>query len=334
MRTHPLWIPSLHVLASLEAPRPFNPVTVPGISHSSFPWAPQSLSCCLCNPGPSSEPPHLGAGKKKKKIKKNEQGWTSLVTQWVKICLPMQGTWVWSLIWEDPTCCRTTKPRSHNHWACAFDPMSLNYWRPVCLLWHKRSHRNEKPMHCNQRKPTQSNKDPAQSIIHKSNKKPQSFVIKKKKELAGGWTCWCWSLAHHCVGWRPCALFLEICFHMWSKITDPLSEDSSTLRTEGADVTGDWVPSQDGALTSNVAHIPLRPGLLFTSYLQVNPLGSSETQVKFSGERMVVGVGNGLGTATHDLVKVRKTSLITSRGCWPGLLKKTQGSISEKMLLP
>ena len=64
--TQPLWIPSLCFLASLEAPRPFNPVTVPGISQYSFSWAPQSLSCCLCNPGPSSEPQNLEAGKKKK----------------------------------------------------------------------------------------------------------------------------------------------------------------------------------------------------------------------------------------------------------------------------
>ena len=27
----------------------------------------------------------------------------SLVAQWIRIYLPMQGTWVQSLIWEDPT---------------------------------------------------------------------------------------------------------------------------------------------------------------------------------------------------------------------------------------
>ena len=30
--------------------------------------------------------------------------WTSVVIQWLRICLPMQGTWVQSLVWEDPTC--------------------------------------------------------------------------------------------------------------------------------------------------------------------------------------------------------------------------------------
>ena len=33
----------------------------------------------------------------------------------VKNCLPMQGTRVRSLVWEDPTCCGATKPMSHNY---------------------------------------------------------------------------------------------------------------------------------------------------------------------------------------------------------------------------
>ena len=40
--------------------------------------------------------------------------WTSLVAQWLRICLPMQGTWVRSLVGEDPTCCGATKPTHHN----------------------------------------------------------------------------------------------------------------------------------------------------------------------------------------------------------------------------
>ena len=42
---------------------------------------------------------------------------TSLVVQWLRIHLPMQGTRVRSLIWEDPTCRGTTKPVRHNYWA-------------------------------------------------------------------------------------------------------------------------------------------------------------------------------------------------------------------------
>ena len=45
---------------------------------------------------------------------------TSLVVQWVRICLPVQGTRVRALVWEDPTCCGATKPVRHNHWSpCA-----------------------------------------------------------------------------------------------------------------------------------------------------------------------------------------------------------------------
>ena len=39
----------------------------------------------------------------------------SLVAQWLRICLQMQGTRVRALVWEDPTCRGATKPVSHNY---------------------------------------------------------------------------------------------------------------------------------------------------------------------------------------------------------------------------
>ena len=39
----------------------------------------------------------------------------SLVAQWLRICLAMQGTWVRALVWEDPTCLGATRPMSHNY---------------------------------------------------------------------------------------------------------------------------------------------------------------------------------------------------------------------------
>ena len=36
----------------------------------------------------------------------------------------MQGTWVQSLVQEDPTCHRATKPMRHNYWAHVLEPMS------------------------------------------------------------------------------------------------------------------------------------------------------------------------------------------------------------------
>ena len=40
---------------------------------------------------------------------------TSPVVQWIRTCLPMQGVWVLSLVWEDSTCGGATKPKHHNH---------------------------------------------------------------------------------------------------------------------------------------------------------------------------------------------------------------------------
>ena len=39
----------------------------------------------------------------------------SLVVQWLRICLPMQGTRVRALVREDPTCRGATKPVHHNY---------------------------------------------------------------------------------------------------------------------------------------------------------------------------------------------------------------------------
>ena len=39
----------------------------------------------------------------------------SLVAQWLRIHLPMQGTQVQALVWEDPTCREATKPVRHNY---------------------------------------------------------------------------------------------------------------------------------------------------------------------------------------------------------------------------
>ena len=52
---------------------------------------------------------------------------TSLMAQWLRICLPMQGTWVQALVWEDPTCRGAAKPMHHNYWAHV--PKLL---KPVC----------------------------------------------------------------------------------------------------------------------------------------------------------------------------------------------------------
>ena len=65
---------------------------------------------------------------------------TSLVAQWLRICLPMQGTRVEALSGKIPHAAEQLSP-------CATTA------EPVCLepmLHNKRSHCNEKPMHCNE----------------------------------------------------------------------------------------------------------------------------------------------------------------------------------------
>ena len=56
-----------------------------------------------------SETPYKSFSKAKKSLG------ASLVAQWLGISLPMQGTSVRALVWEDPTCRRATRPVSHNY---------------------------------------------------------------------------------------------------------------------------------------------------------------------------------------------------------------------------
>ena len=81
----------------------------------------------------------------------------SLVVQWLRICLPMQGTRVPAPVWEDPTCHGAAGPVSHNYWACASGACAPQKerprwweacaprWRvvPTRRNWRKPSHRNE-----------------------------------------------------------------------------------------------------------------------------------------------------------------------------------------------
>ena len=85
---------------------------------------------------------------------------TSLVAQWLRICLPVQGTQVRSLVREDSKCHGAAKPVHDNSWACDLEPMSHKYWAHVPqllkptrlepMLLNKRSHCNEKPAHHNE----------------------------------------------------------------------------------------------------------------------------------------------------------------------------------------
>ena len=73
----------------------------------------------------------------------NTECWASLVAQWLRICLPVQGTRVRALVWEDPTCRGATRPVSHNYWA----------WASGACAPNKRGRTSERPAHCDEEWP-------------------------------------------------------------------------------------------------------------------------------------------------------------------------------------
>ena len=92
-----------------------------------------------------------------------KKGGASLVAQWLGVCLLVQGTWVRTLVWEDPTCRGAAGPVSHNCWACASGACAPQWegprwwearaprwrvapaprWRvaPACRSWRRPSHK-------------------------------------------------------------------------------------------------------------------------------------------------------------------------------------------------
>ena len=51
----------------------------------------------------------------KRCMNKEDVVWTSPVVQQLRIRLPMQQTWVQSVVWEDSTCLEATKSMRHNY---------------------------------------------------------------------------------------------------------------------------------------------------------------------------------------------------------------------------
>ena len=68
----------------------------------------------------------------------------SLDVQWLRICLPMQGTWVWSLVGE-----------LRAHMLQDSKAYAGSYWDPEAML------HNKKPVSHKKRNPTHRNRDPA-----------------------------------------------------------------------------------------------------------------------------------------------------------------------------
>ena len=137
----------------------------------------------------SSAFPGIQEALTRRKDNKND-GRASLVAQRLSFCLPMQEIRVWSLIWEDSTCLRATKPMCYNCRARALEPgnHSCDCWahvpqllRPVCpggacsaageatAVRSRSAAAGEEPHSLQLEKSPGSNKDPTQPIINKHN---------------------------------------------------------------------------------------------------------------------------------------------------------------------
>ena len=96
----------------------------------------------------------------------------SLVAQWLRICLPMQGTGVRSLVREDPTCRRTTKPVATTTEACVPRARALQQEKPLQWEAHAPQWRVAPARHSRRKACAQQRRPNAD----------KNKIIKKKKE--------------------------------------------------------------------------------------------------------------------------------------------------------
>ena len=90
----------------------------------------------------------------------------SLVAQWLRVCLPMQGARVRALVWEDPACRGAAGPVRHSCWACASGACAPQQERP--RQWGARAPRwGVAPARRNWRGPLHRGEDPTQPGINK-----------------------------------------------------------------------------------------------------------------------------------------------------------------------
>ena len=79
------------------------------------------------------------------------------MVQWLRVSLPMQESWVRTLVREDSTHPRATKPVHHNYWTSALEPGSHSYWRlhaPELVLQTREATTVRSPSTSNKRIPS------------------------------------------------------------------------------------------------------------------------------------------------------------------------------------
>ena len=137
---------------------------------------------------------------------------TSLVAPWLRICLPIQGTWVWSLVQEGSTCCGATKPVCHSYWSLralktAFHKRSLQ-WQACALRWRVA------PTCRSSKKPACSNEGSVQS----------KYSLRKRKKIRE----WFWFPYH----WLLLKLKLQYFGHLMRR-TDSFEKTLMLGKIEG-----------------------------------------------------------------------------------------------------
>ena len=65
------------------------------------------------------------------------------MAQWMRGCLPMQETWVQSLVQEDSK--DVTKPMYHNCWGHALEPKGQNFWAQGAAATEAGAPQGERP---------------------------------------------------------------------------------------------------------------------------------------------------------------------------------------------
>ena len=115
---------------------------------------------------------------------------TSLVVQWLRLCLPMQTTQVPPLVWEDSTWLKALSPGATATEACTpqplSEPMCCNYrsrHTPESVLCNKRSHHNEKSMHRNQKgDPLNTTRESPHAVTKAQSSHKMNKSLKKGKQ--------------------------------------------------------------------------------------------------------------------------------------------------------
>ena len=74
--------------------------------HLSFKKVPE-MFCCSAT--------MLASGQTSPPVTTYKETWTFRVVLWLRLHLPLQGTWVRFLVQEDPTCHEATKSVCHNY---------------------------------------------------------------------------------------------------------------------------------------------------------------------------------------------------------------------------